>query len=102
MVWLTSRMGPTFALPGFAISRGHERPPRISRYGLRPPLRKRAAWWPLERDVVVRAAARADRGALEVRGVGRDVGARLEGAVAATTARVVRARAQELHAVGDD
>src|SRR3954447_16049840 len=57
-----------------------------------------------ERDVVVRAAARADRGALEVRGVGRHIGARLERAVTAVTAaaRVVRARAQELDAVGDD
>src|SRR5262249_27319204 len=29
-------------------SRGHERPPRISRSGLRPSLRKRAASWPLQ------------------------------------------------------
>src|SRR3954468_19786570 len=56
----------------------------------------------LERNVVVRAAAGADRGTLEVRGVGRYVGARLERSVAATAARVVRARAQELDAVGDD
>src|SRR3954453_15521092 len=59
----------------------------------------------LERNVVVRAAAGAHRGALEVRGVGRYVGARLEGAVAATSAapvRVVRTRAQELDAFGDD
>src|SRR3954452_14359157 len=28
---------------------GHRRPPHISRYGLRPPLRSGAAWWPLER-----------------------------------------------------
>src|SRR5262249_58851906 len=54
----------------------------------------------LEGDVVVRAAAGADRRALEVRGVGRHVGARLEGAVPAATARVVRARAEELDAVG--
>src|SRR4051812_36221197 len=27
--------------------RGHERPPHISRSGLRPPLRSGAAWWPL-------------------------------------------------------
>jgi GMP synthase-like glutamine amidotransferase len=27
--------------------RGHRRPPHVSRYGLRPPLRDAAAWWPL-------------------------------------------------------
>src|SRR4249919_276133 len=64
-------------------------------------LRKRAAWWPLERNVVVRAAARADSRALEVRGVSRDVRLRLE-AIATAFARVVRARAEELDAVGDD
>src|SRR4051812_32265557 len=54
-----------------------------------------------ERDVVVRAAARADGRALEVRGVGRNVRLRLE-PVAAASALVVRARAEELDAVGDD
>ena len=42
-----------------------------------------------------------DPGALEVRGVGGNVRLRLE-AVATTAARVVRARAEELDAVGDD
>src|SRR3954452_11848532 len=32
---------------GFAISRGHRRPPLTSRFGLRPSLLRRAAWWPL-------------------------------------------------------
>src|SRR5215208_406151 len=27
-------------------SRGHKRPPSISRFGLRPPLQRRMAWWP--------------------------------------------------------
>src|SRR5689334_6712289 len=54
----------------------------------------------LEGDVVVRAAAGADSGALEVRGVGRHVRLGLEAVAPATL--VVRARAEELHALGDD
>jgi hypothetical protein len=60
----------------------------------------------LEGDVVFGAAAtRTDAGALEVRGVGRDVALRGEAAavpLAAASATPTVARAEELDGVGDD
>src|SRR4051794_16184257 len=37
----------------FAISQGLLRPPSISRFGLRPSLRRRAAWRPLRRPTAI-------------------------------------------------